>query len=461
MAARLGLDPSDFLEKMKGVQGVNAFATGEMKRQWKESSREGAESLRLIDESLGIHISRPLVRIITQEMPGLAKGLQAILGVGVVGALGTAAFEFAEGISRKMDEAKKKQEEYADAVRKTKNVIADAAIASETQLDRILAKTATLAGDSVSAGRFKAMADYAESVQKTAAFVDALTEAENKEAIAAASQMTFWAGVGKIWHEIWNSNGTLGVEKIADEMNVFKGKFEELSKTDALKGTHDAAQYLTDQLAQAQQQQKDMLAAQEKAAASVYVTAGPHGSQVIHHDLQGPSPEELATIQARIDGLKEMQEQAKRNRTIIGAQGNLDDAEASMEGLRKIRTEQDRLADSSRGMGKALHDALDRTDEIARLDTAFDADMIKITQLRNQLGDKGFFAQFNISADQARQKLAAVTGELESQAQLKKYFEDTKETRGSQRALPALDLTSAMPTLANSGAVAGQKNSLS
>src|SRR5580704_6320420 len=92
-----------------------------MSAEMKRASREGAESFRLIDEALGIHVSRPLTRILTQEFPGFAKGLQAVMGVGVVGALGAVGFEFAEHIGRSIDEAKKKQEEYDESIRHTED----------------------------------------------------------------------------------------------------------------------------------------------------------------------------------------------------------------------------------------------------------------------------------------------------------------------------------------------------
>src|SRR5580693_5560389 len=118
MAARLGLDPSEFLEKMRGVEGFNSGLNQRMSAEMKRTAREGAESFRLIDESLGIHVSRPLTKILTREFPAFASALQSIVGVGVVGALGAVAFEFGEHIAKKMEEARKKEEEYTDAVRK-------------------------------------------------------------------------------------------------------------------------------------------------------------------------------------------------------------------------------------------------------------------------------------------------------------------------------------------------------
>src|SRR5579864_1361874 len=93
-----------------------------MSAEMKRASREGAESLRLIDESLGIHLSRPLTRILTQEFPGLAKGLQSILGAGVVGALGLAGVEVFDRIAKGIEKAQKAQEEFAAAQQKLADI---------------------------------------------------------------------------------------------------------------------------------------------------------------------------------------------------------------------------------------------------------------------------------------------------------------------------------------------------
>ena len=120
MAARLGLDPSDFLDKMKGVEG---FASGSGQRiaaEMKRTSREGAESLRLIDEALGVHLSRPVTRIISQEFPALASGLSSILGAGVFGAITFAGVEAFDKLSEKMEKAQKAQEAYRESLDKLK-----------------------------------------------------------------------------------------------------------------------------------------------------------------------------------------------------------------------------------------------------------------------------------------------------------------------------------------------------
>ncbi len=80
MSAALGLDFSEFQKGMVGATELARSNSALMSAEMKRTSREGAESFRLIDEALGIHVSRPLTRILTQEFPGFAAGLQTIHG---------------------------------------------------------------------------------------------------------------------------------------------------------------------------------------------------------------------------------------------------------------------------------------------------------------------------------------------------------------------------------------------
>ena len=111
ISVRMGVSLADFQAGLKQATAVATSETGLMSAEMKRASREGAESFRLIDEALGIHLSRPLTRILTQEFPSLAKGLQSILGVGVVGALGVAGVELFDKIAKGIEKAQKAQED--------------------------------------------------------------------------------------------------------------------------------------------------------------------------------------------------------------------------------------------------------------------------------------------------------------------------------------------------------------
>src|ERR1700719_690072 len=123
ISARFGLDPSEFLERMRGVSGATKFFSDEMKREMRDTSREGAESFRLIDEALGIRVSRPLTRILTQEFPAFAGVLQSVLGGAVFGADATVGVEAFEKVAKSIEKAMHAQEEWQAAIRKTEATI--------------------------------------------------------------------------------------------------------------------------------------------------------------------------------------------------------------------------------------------------------------------------------------------------------------------------------------------------
>src|ERR1700733_2816467 len=109
LSARFGLDSADFLDKLRGVSGATELFSNEMKRSMRESAREGAESLHLLDHALGIQLPRSMNRLIATEFPGFAKGLQSILGVGATGVVLEAASEFGEKIAKSIEKARKAQ----------------------------------------------------------------------------------------------------------------------------------------------------------------------------------------------------------------------------------------------------------------------------------------------------------------------------------------------------------------
>jgi hypothetical protein len=244
MSAKLGLDPAEFLEKMKGVQGVNAFTSAAMAREWKKTGRDGQEGLRLIDEALGIHVARPVARIIAETFPALSKALSSVLSGVAGGAFGIAIFEFADHIAKKMDEAKKKEEEYRDAVQKTAMVSAEAGAESEKRLDGILAKQAALRGDKGGEAHFKDLIADAENVQRMADYVEKLNQAELREARAAQERSTFWATIGEWWHKIFTTDASLNIEKTTNALEEFDKKFARLSAEDRLNHTTTAAKAL-------------------------------------------------------------------------------------------------------------------------------------------------------------------------------------------------------------------------
>lgn len=88
--AKLGIVLDE--QQMAAASALFKSNVGGMSAEMKRTSREGAESLRLIDEALGIHVSRPITRVIG-ESKVLGAALAAIAGGAAGFAIGTVLVE--------------------------------------------------------------------------------------------------------------------------------------------------------------------------------------------------------------------------------------------------------------------------------------------------------------------------------------------------------------------------------
>lgn len=97
LAVGLGYDLSAL--QTGGAEAVRTVTTQTeaMSAQMKRTSREGAESFRLIDEALGIHVSRPLTRIVGQTQT-LGPLLASVFEFSAIGALGMVFAEQAKKV---------------------------------------------------------------------------------------------------------------------------------------------------------------------------------------------------------------------------------------------------------------------------------------------------------------------------------------------------------------------------
>lgn len=228
MAARLGLDPSEFLDKMKGVEGFNSGLNQRMSAEMKRTSREGAESFRLIDESLGIHISRPLTRLLTSEFPAFAKGLQSILGIGAVGALTTIGFEAWEHLTKKIDEAKKKIEEFHAATENVQSMVENAADAWALKIAQL-------------GGRNSLAATAAEGATEARHQIDqlgkAIDELYKKKVAAESLGNRFWAETAG---EITSTPRGKTEDANQKQFGELQKKLDEAFRSDTLNGTTNA-----------------------------------------------------------------------------------------------------------------------------------------------------------------------------------------------------------------------------
>ncbi len=242
---------------------INQQSLG-MSAEMKRASREGAESLRLIDEALGIHIARPITKILANEFPALAKGLSSVLGAGVFAGVAIAGVEFVDKIAEKIEKAQKAQEAWTAAIEKTENVL-------ESVGDHYARQIAEASG-SLSPFAKIAMSGADEAKKNFEQVFAALQDEMKKAAEASGPLNRSLAFIGEMLHETFTTRGVLELEAFGEETKKLGLEIEEAFRLDALNGTHNALvvlqrdydmakehlQELQKQQAEAQAQQSSM-----------------------------------------------------------------------------------------------------------------------------------------------------------------------------------------------------------
>lgn len=354
MSAGLGLDLTEFQNGMQRATDLARNNTTLMSAEMKRTSREGAEALRLIDESLGIHMSRPLTRILTQEFPAFAAGLQSIFGGAVFGALATIGFEAFEKVSRSIENAQKAQEKFAESTRNEKTTFDDI-IASFDKSEKLRSLT----------GLDKKLFQIdASSVEETHRKIDELTKALEENAKAAAAAGGWWtkfkAGVGDVTRDLFTPQSTINTEKIDAQIENFKDKLHDLARIDGLNQTHYTAAAISDELDAATRKLRQLQADQGKeiTTPSVGLGGAPQTRLLV-------TPEELAAQQRYIDGLTKIQQTQSR--------GDINQGQAESEArmadyAEKQLKAQEAIAALYKEMGSSLAKLQPETDPIKKLE---------------------------------------------------------------------------------------------
>jgi hypothetical protein len=406
MAARLGLDPSEFLDKMKGVQGFNGFVSGEMARQWKKSGRDGQEGMRLIDEALGIHVARPVARIVSETFPALGKAMGAILPGVAFSALGFAILEFGEHVARKMEEAKRKQEEYNEAIRKGKEITEDAAASHAKTMDELGARMAKLQGNTTGEAIFKGRAADAEAVEKLAKYTDKVTESLRKQQTAAAALMPVWAALGRAWNAITTTiTGSGPIEKLGAATEEFRNKAAELARQDEANHTRTAKKFIDEETAKAEAAYKAALAAAPDPRVKNPLPAGfPRaGGGAIPEARE--TPDVTAARKQQLDAMHEIQNEAKRQADEAATKAKVDAMEAGAAHTKELRSELEavtRLVSASQALASSEELAAGATGKgsVASIQAAAAAEVQKKLQDFLAEADTKFFSN-------TQQKIAA------------------------------------------------------
>jgi hypothetical protein len=279
-----GMNLAGFEESVKQIPAITSKHMERMSAEMKRTTREGAESLRLIDEALGVHLSRPLTRIIAQ-IPGVGTALQGLLGGAAFGAFAVAGTEFFDKMVEKIEKAQKTQEELASSSEKAKQTFAG--------LMGELDKSATLRGLSGLDRQLKEL-DYSalERASKGIGELSAANEKQAKDTEAASGAWThFLAAIGTTWSGLTGSAGVEGASKQFEEFNNKIKDIKATSQSNPLQGLREA-------LAATQEEAKK--AAQMLAAMEAMKMSGPERALNSLSMLTG-GPAKIGFSQAAID----------------------------------------------------------------------------------------------------------------------------------------------------------------
>jgi hypothetical protein len=350
----LGYDLSA-LEKgaPEAFQLINRQTLG-MSAEMKRTSREGAESMRLIGESIHLHISRPVARILSQEFPALAQAMSTLLGAGVFGVLAVAGVEFFDKVARGIEKAQRAQEAFKESTLKVTQTFDDALASYEKS-----AKLRSL--DGLDKKLFELDASGVEEARKK---IDQLTEAMAKSAKAAADAghwyTRLFAAIGDIAHESFSFASTLNIEKIDAQLGKFKEKFDELSATDALKQTHDSAKLLNDELEAAKRKLSEMTA--QAALAPKLLFAAPGAAPQFAATI---SQKELDAQRSYISGLEKINQIEHAAAADTTAKEN-EAKQADM--LERERSAAQALATLYKDMGESIKKLMPEADPLKKLE---------------------------------------------------------------------------------------------
>jgi hypothetical protein len=359
MAARLGLDSSEFLDKMKGVQGFNGFVTGEMSRQFKQTSRDGAEAFRTLDEMMGIHLNRPMTRLLVETFPSFAKGLQSILGGVAFGAVAYAATELFDRVSQTIEKARKIEEEFTESSRKATTMFGESMGAYEKG-----AKLRSLSG--IDKEIFKVDSSSLTEASKRVDVLSVALQKNAKDALEASSPWNeFWAAVGSKGHQVFSLSSTLGVEAIDKQMQALREHLQDIavaSQADPLRGLHLSLTATQAEFDKADAALKKMTADQIAAAAVRLVDPE---SGVDFSSAAAPSGKETAAQQKYLDNLRAMLDLLKAAaKDNAGAENEVRKADAAERQLKA----QEAITALYKTMASSLAKLQPETDPIKKLD---------------------------------------------------------------------------------------------
>lgn len=331
LAIKLNIDAKDIPSALRGVEVNFSSSQKRLQVETKRTAQEGVLAMRLFSEGLDLGLSRPLTRFLSQTFPALSKAFGSLVGLGAIGAgayYGMMAFDH---LSKKIEEAKKRQEEFREASQKVGTTL-------ENIQDSYALKLAQLAGR-------KGMAAFiAEGAQEARKHWEELGKQIDDVEKKRVGTQGFWqntlSGWGDIGHKIMNqAPADKANEQGAAERDRLQKGIDQAFRQDTLKGTHTALELIKADM-------RDLTAELIKQSALENKQAGPGYGSLIK--------EGMAAKRAALDAEGEMLDRAREIEQMREAQEKAQaDADKKALGLRRgeeLRNEieeRHRLAQSS------------------------------------------------------------------------------------------------------------------
>lgn len=396
--------------------------TLKMSSEMKRNARDGAEAFRSIDEMIGIHINRPMTRLLVETFPAFGKALSDVIGGVAFGAVAFAGYEVFERVAQQIEKATKAQEALREATANVEKVFAEEMAAYERK-DKAIAASTTA--------------------------VDKLAEAEMKQIKAAEDAAGPWnralAAVGEFAHEITSFQSTLNIEEIDKQLSAFLDSYNKLALQDSIHGTANAAALLTQQLSDANKQLDELVA---KRAHQSYREVPLLGTGLTIGNLlpgQGTTQAEVDAAQRLVDALGKLQQ--VQNTTQQGVR----DEQARADALKRASDAAKALSDFYREIGDGLKKFQPETDPLKKLRDELDATKVKAQadffQMAKYSDDalaltaaREHLRTFEAALDGVYTKAKAAADLAAAAANLPKSFASTTAapTFGSSNVLPIL-----------------------
>jgi|HubBroStandDraft_6_1064221.scaffolds.fasta_scaffold00599_17 septal ring factor EnvC (AmiA/AmiB activator) len=349
-----------------------------MSAEMKRASREGAESFRLIDEALGIHVSRPLTRILTQEFPGLATALQSVLGAGIVGALGKIAFETFEKVSKGIENAQKSLEEYSKAIQHTQDVIGDMGATHVRAMKEIGLELEALSGESGAKLKLTEFKVDTSAMQEAKKNIEAITKALDEQAKAAEKAHGFWSQLVNtlvtvptdFWAKLFGG-GEESVNKIK-EVDALLSRAMREHTGDPLKGLKESLKEVEEEAKKTQSELYTLQLANVAQANKIESGLGAQGDvpAAMEHSRLASSQEKANALAGTVIGLNAQIKALKNAIEEAMGRDKIDAVTAAIEAQKKAASD---LSSLYKEMSTSLAKLQPETDPIKKLSEEIEA----------------------------------------------------------------------------------------